>query len=86
MDITVKTKFNIGDTIFYMDGIQLCEETIDQIEVLTFIEGREKPKIRYIVRGKHMYESKCYASEFDVFASLNKNKRINGKESISNRR
>lgn len=67
----IRTKFNIGDTIYFMYDNKVCNSSVCSVSVWV---GRESTDIKYYVdRDKDrisITENKVYATKEELIASL----------------
>lgn len=78
MQITITTKFAIGDTVWYLCGTQFMHDTVARIEVSGFaLSKREQgaPSYRYHLEGRTSTycESELYASPEEIVKKVTAN-------------
>lgn len=73
MEINVTSKYNYGDTIYFMSDNKVCKGTIEL--VLVYIRQDRNPDIRYSVGTKYLYvdESNAYTTQEELFQSIQYN-------------
>ena len=77
MEITIKTKFNIGQEVYWMNNNLICKGVIDVIRIDSFIVcqydgcGQER-RISYEVSSgtKTMAEENLFSSQGEILAAL----------------
>ena len=72
MEMTIKTKFKVGDNVFFMHNNKVQEGTIKKITVTveSCIEVRYKVEIKGYFTNKSLLESKAFSSKKDLLNSL----------------
>lgn len=69
MQINIETKFNIGDTIYYLGSKKVQKAVVSSISVLT---SKEKTTILYpfIKPLISIAEEECYATQEELIAAI----------------
>lgn len=76
MNITIPTKFSIGDKVYRLIGTDIHTDTVNRIEVHAFNVSKKditvKPAVRYILDNATgtFYEGDLFKSEQDVLDTI----------------
>ena len=67
----IKTKFNIGDTVYYMKNNRVCKNKVSQIEIKVYVTHNQDTKYQVEVYPERwVLEYEAFATKQDLINSL----------------
>lgn len=67
----IKTKFNIGDTVYFLDNNIINKKKITGMNIYT--DAKKKTRIAYEIGDNYFSENQIYTSAEDIIKKLLKN-------------